>query len=84
MITVVLVDDQTLIRQALAALLQLAPDHRGGRRGGRRRPAAVALVAERQPDVVLMDVQLVERRTASEDGIAATAADHGRAARRPG
>ncbi len=71
MITVVLVDDQTLIRQALAALLQLAPDIKvvGEAADG---PEAVALVARTRPDVVLMDVQLSTSGTSS-DGITATA-----------
>jgi len=71
MITVVVVDDQTLIRQALVALLQLAPDIQvvGEAADG---PAAVALVAQTRPDVVLMDVQL-SASGASSDGITATA-----------
>jgi len=71
MITVVLVDDQTLIRQALVALLQLSPDIQvvGEAADG---PAAVALVGQTRPDVVLMDVQL-SASGASSDGITATA-----------
>jgi len=71
MITVALVDDQTLIRQALAALLQLAPDIKvvGEAADG---PEAVALVRQTRPDVVLMDVQLSTSGTSS-DGITSTA-----------
>ncbi len=71
MITVVLVDDQTLIRQALVALLQLSPDIQvvGEAADG---PTAVALVGQTRPDVVLMDVQLSTSGTSS-DGITATA-----------
>ena len=57
MITVLLADDQALIRQALAALLALEPDIEIVGQAADA-AAAVALVAERQPDVVLMDVQM--------------------------
>lgn len=72
MITVLIVDDQSLIRQAFAALLALEPDLEVVGQAGDA-AAAVALVVERQPDVVLMDVQLASADAAGVDGIAATA-----------
>jgi two-component system response regulator DesR len=71
-ITVLLADDQALIREAFTALLQLEPDIRviGQAADG---AAAVALAVEHHPDVVLMDVQM-PGRDGIEDGIAATAA----------
>ena len=68
MISVLLVDDQALIRQAFAALLELETDLTVV---GQAADAAIAveLVAARRPDVVLMDVQL----GAGEDGLSATA-----------
>lgn len=71
-ISVALVDDQALIRGALAALLSLEPDLEivGEASGGAE---AIALVKERHVDVVLMDVQLD-----GMDGIEATS--HVRAA----
>ena len=64
--------DQTLIRQALVALLQLSPDIQvvGEAADG---PTAVGLVGQTRPDVVLMDVQL-SASGASSDGITTTAA----------
>ena len=56
-IRVMVVDDQTLIREGLASLLELTPDLRvvGRAAGGRE---ALALVADLSPDVVLMDVRM--------------------------
>ena len=71
MIRLVLVDDQAMVRQALAALLELEPDLTVvGQAGGS--VAAVQLVESVQPDVVLMDVQLGPDETGG-DGLAATA-----------
>lgn len=66
MIRVLLVDDQTLIRQGIATLLELEPDLNvvGAVGDGR---AAIASVGELRPDVVLMDVRMPEM-----DGVAAT------------
>jgi two-component system, NarL family, response regulator DesR len=72
MITVLLADDQALVRQALAALLALEPDIEIVGQAADA-AAAVALAAERQPDVVLMDVQMPSTAGANEDGITATA-----------
>jgi DNA-binding NarL/FixJ family response regulator len=65
-IRLAIVDDQTLIREGLAALLSLTPDLTvvGKAADGRE---AVALVAEQGPDVVLMDV-----RMPGMNGVAAT------------
>ncbi len=56
-IRVAVVDDQTLVREGLASLLALAPDLVvvGTAADGH---AALTLVAERSPDVVLMDVRM--------------------------
>ena len=72
MITVLLADDQALVRQALAALLDLESDLTVI---GQAADAATAvqLAAERRPDVVLMDVQLSPVPGSAEDGITATA-----------
>ncbi len=66
MIKVLLVDDQSLIRQGLAALLDLEPDLEivGEAENG---DIALTIVAELNPDVVLMDV-----RMPIMDGVAAT------------
>ena len=66
MIKVLLVDDQSLIRQGLAALLELEPDLEivGEAENG---DIAVKIVAKLNPDVVLMDV-----RMPIMDGVAAT------------
>jgi len=66
MITVVLVDDQHLIRQGLKTLLELEPDLNivGEAANGRE---AVEFVEKLQPDVVLMDIRMPVM-----DGVAAT------------
>jgi len=65
-IRIAITDDQTLIREGLAALLSLTPDLAvvGMAADGRE---AVALVAEHEPDVILMDV-----RMPGMNGVAAT------------
>jgi len=66
MIKVLLVDDQGLIRQGLRALLELEPDLEivGEAENGEQ---AIDLVAEFQPDVILLDI-----RMPIMDGVAAT------------
>ena len=66
MIRLLLVDDQSLIRQGLRALLELEPDLEvlGEAENGQ---SAIALVETLQPDVVLMDI-----RMPIMDGVAAT------------
>ncbi|WP_341526709.1 response regulator transcription factor [Nostoc sp. UHCC 0302] len=66
MIKVLLVDDQSLIRQGLKALLELEPDLElvGEAENGEQ---AISLVAQLQPDVVLMDIRMPVM-----DGVAAT------------
>lgn len=56
-IRIIVVDDQLLMRDGLASLLNFQPKIEvvGSAENGQ---AAVALVAELQPDVVLMDVQM--------------------------
>ncbi len=56
-IRIVIVDDQTLIREGLAALLGMIPDLEvvGQAEDGH---AALRLVADTHPDVVLMDVRM--------------------------
>lgn len=68
MIKVLLVDDQTLIRQGIRLLLELEPDIQvvGQAADGR---AALVQVEALHPDVVLMDVRMPEM-----DGLAATRA----------
>jgi DNA-binding NarL/FixJ family response regulator len=67
-IRVVLVDDHDLLRGGLSAILDAAPGIAvvGEAAGG---PAAVALAREKQPDVVLMDVEMP-----GGDGLTATEA----------
>jgi DNA-binding NarL/FixJ family response regulator len=66
MIKVLLVDDQTLIRQGIRLLLEIEPDIQvvGQAANGRE---ALLQVETLQPDVVLMDVRMPEM-----DGVAAT------------
>ncbi len=66
MIKVLLVDDQTLIRQGIRLLLEIEPDIQvvGQAANGR---AALEQVETLHPDVVLMDVRMPEM-----DGVAAT------------
>ncbi len=66
MIKVLLVDDQSLIRQGLKTLLELEADLEivGEAENGK---IAIQLVAELQPDVVLLDI-----RMPIMDGVAAT------------
>jgi DNA-binding NarL/FixJ family response regulator len=69
-IRVAVIDDQTLIREGLAALLAMLPDLTvvGQAADGRE---AIKLVAEHTPDVVLMDV-----RMPGMNGVAATREIH--------
>ena len=66
MIKVLLVDDQTLIRQGIRLLLEIEPDIQvvGQAANGQ---TAIEQVEALQPDVVLMDVRMPEM-----DGVAAT------------
>ena len=59
MIRVVLVDDQALIRTGIKALLDAEDDIEVVGEGANGHDA-VALAAERRPDIVLMDVQMPE------------------------
>jgi DNA-binding NarL/FixJ family response regulator len=65
MTRVVVVDDQDLVRQGLRMILELGGVEVVGEAGDGS--SAVALVAEREPDVVLMDV-----RMPGTDGVEAT------------
>lgn len=73
-IRVLVADDQAMIRSALAALIGLEDDMEVVGLPGTC-AAAVAAVAEQQPDVVLMDVQMPagDAPDAPADGIEATA-----------
>jgi len=66
LIRVAIVDDQTLIREGLAALLALVSDLQIVGQAGDG-SAALELVADKSPDVVLMDV-----RMPGMNGVAAT------------
>jgi DNA-binding NarL/FixJ family response regulator len=68
MIKVLLVDDQTLIRQGIRLLLEIEPDIQVVGQAGNGR-AAIEQVQALHPDVVLMDVRMPEM-----DGVAATRA----------
>ncbi|MBE7386148.1 MAG: response regulator transcription factor [Leptolyngbya sp. SIO1E4] len=71
MIRLLLVDDQTIIRQGLANLLEARPDLTvvGDAENGQQAVEKVAALYDtpRQPDVVLMDVRMPQ-----VDGVAAT------------
>ncbi|WP_298817920.1 response regulator [Chloroflexus sp.] len=66
MIRILLVDDQTLVRQGIQTLLDLEPDLTvvGAAANGQQ---ALELIEQTQPDVVLMDVRMPVM-----DGVAAT------------
>lgn len=66
MIRIVLVDDQTLVRQGIKTLLELEDDLEVVGTAGNGREA-IALVERLRPDIVLMDVRMPEL-----DGVAAT------------
>ncbi|MCQ9389946.1 response regulator transcription factor [Brevibacterium sp. 50QC2O2] len=66
MVTLLLVDDQAMVRGALGALLELEPDLEVVAQAADA-AAAVTAAAAARPDVCLMDIQLPD-----EDGIAAT------------
>lgn len=57
MISVVLIDDQELVRAGLRALLEHAPDIKIAGEAGNGR-SGVSLVRETRPDVVLMDIRM--------------------------
>jgi two-component system response regulator DesR len=73
-IRVLIADDQAIIREALAALIRLEPDIEVV---GLAADSAmiIALAAEHEPDVILMDVQMAGDSSGIEprDGIEATA-----------
>ncbi|MGH3320295.1 MAG: response regulator [Streptosporangiaceae bacterium] len=70
-VRVVVADDQTIVRDGLVMLVDLLPNVEvvGAAADGE---AAVALVAERDPDIVLMDVRMPR-----VDGVEATRRIHG-------
>ncbi|MFT3874988.1 MAG: response regulator transcription factor [Propioniciclava sp.] len=70
MTRVVLADDQTMIRTALATMLGLEPDLTVVGQAGTC-AETVRMVASTQPDVVLLDVQMPDGGMDAEDGIAA-------------
>lgn len=72
MISVLLADDQAMIRQALRALLQLEPDIEVVGQAGDV-TETVRKVAETSPEVVLLDVQMPSPDRPGADGIDACA-----------
>jgi two-component system response regulator DesR len=73
MITVLLADDQAMIRQAFSALLQLESDIEVVAQAGDVEET-VRKVAETSPEVVLLDVQMPSGDAGGADGIDACAA----------
>jgi two-component system response regulator DesR len=71
-ITVLLADDQAMIRQAFSALLQLEPDIEVVGQAGDV-AEAVRKVGETDPEVVLLDVQMPSPEDPHADGIDACA-----------
>jgi len=72
MIQLLIADDQALFRQGLVALLELEPDLRVVGQADQGEDA-IALTAQLQPDVILMDVRMPEC-----DGVVATREIHQR------
>ena len=72
MITVLLADDQAMIRQAFSALLQLEPDLEVVGQAGEV-GETVSKVVELRPEVVLLDVQMPSPAEPHADGIDACA-----------
>jgi two-component system, NarL family, response regulator DesR len=72
-ITVLLADDQAMIRQAFSALLQLETDIRVVGQAGDV-AETVRQVDETRPEVVLLDVQMPSPQDSGADGIDACAA----------
>ncbi len=70
MITIVVADDQALIRDAFVALLSLEDDLEVIGVAGTA-DEAIELAAARRPDVIIMDIQMPG--SAAQDGIEATA-----------
>lgn len=68
MIRLLLADDEDLLREALATLLELEADFTVVAQAGNGR-AAVELAAEHQPDLVVLDLEMPEL-----DGVSATEA----------
>lgn len=68
MIRLLLADDEDLVREALATLLELEPDFRVVAQAGDGR-RAVELAAEHAPDLVVLDLEMPEL-----DGVSATEA----------
>ncbi|MBE2315685.1 response regulator transcription factor [Solirubrobacter sp. CPCC 204708] len=68
MIRLLLADDEDLLREALATLLELEPDFTVVAQAGNGR-AAVELAAQHEPDLVVLDLEMPEL-----DGVSATEA----------
>lgn len=68
MISVVVVDDQAMVRQALSAVIDLEPDIRVVGQAGDAE-AALELVARLRPDIAVLDVQLSASAQPGADGL---------------